>query len=190
MGIRGDLIQYRQKALGFGQEAVVHIRLELQQGVVDSQAVKLGLALQQDEILLLPGKPFKDLLELSGRGIERVIKRSLMHFRAVLIAERFLAEIGNFLLNVQVRDREIFQIGGQVEDFLLQGRADFKRLGIRLFVKLADVESGFPLVADFDLDEFGRAALEDAAIGDGRAVRIRTGRRSKEPGARKKSQYL
>jgi hypothetical protein len=48
MGIRGDLIQYRQKALGFGEETVVHIGLELHQGVVDSQAVKLGPTLQQD----------------------------------------------------------------------------------------------------------------------------------------------
>ena len=43
--IRGDLIEYRQEAFGFGQETVVHIRFELHESVVDSEAVKFGLTL-------------------------------------------------------------------------------------------------------------------------------------------------
>jgi hypothetical protein len=36
---------------------------------------------------------------------------------------------------------------------------------------LTNVECGFALFSDFDFDEFGRAAFEDATVRDGRFVR-------------------
>ena len=110
MSIRGDLIEDRQEAFGFRQQPVVHVRLELHERVVDSEPVKFGLALKQDQILLLLGQPFKNLHELRGRGIQRVIERGFVDFRAVFIAESFLSEIGDFFLDVEISIREMIQV--------------------------------------------------------------------------------
>ncbi len=67
MGIRGNLIKDWQEVFRLGQKAVVHVHLELPERVVHSQAVILGLTLQQNKVLLLPGQPFEDLLQLRGR---------------------------------------------------------------------------------------------------------------------------
>ncbi len=186
--IRGDLIEHWQKAFGFGQEAMVHVRFESHQGVIDSEAIILGLALQQNEVFLLSGQPFEDFHELGGRGIESVIKRGLVHLRAILILESFLAEICNFLLDVDVGDCKVIERAGQSKDSFHHGGPHFERLGIRIFVKLADVVSGFPLVVDFDFNEFGSAAFENSAVRDRRAVRTRADRRDKKPRAHKKKQ--
>src|ERR1700692_3380893 len=54
--IRVDLVEQRQETFRFGQQPVVHVRLELQQGVVDPQAIVFYAPLEQDEVALLPGQ--------------------------------------------------------------------------------------------------------------------------------------
>src|SRR5882762_8664730 len=100
--IGADLVEDGQEALGFGEESMVHVRLELTQRIVDAETIVFYAPFKQDEVALLPGKPFEDLHELVSGGVQRVVKGGLVHFRAALVAKRFLAEIGNALLNVQV----------------------------------------------------------------------------------------
>ena len=174
--ITGNLVERRQEALRFGQEPVVHVRFELTQGVVDPKAVVFYAPFEQDEVALLPRKTFEDLRELVGGGINRVIECRFMNFGVPLVPERLLAEICNFLLDIQVRDREVFQFGGKIENLLAHGRADFKRLRIRVLLKLADFKRGLALITDLDLYEFGRTAFEHAAIGNGGGARGRVAR--------------
>ena len=179
--IRADLIEHREEALGFGEKPVVHVRLELQQCVVDTQAIVFYSPLQQDKVALLPGKALENLHELGSRGIERVIERCFVDFGVPFVPESFLAQIRDFLLDIQITDIKIFQVGGKLENLLAHRRADFKRLRVRIFFKLADIKRAFALIADFDLSEFRCAALEDAAIGNrGRARSGTAGRHGNE----------
>ena len=66
MRIGADPVENRQEALGFGEESVVHVRLELTQRIVDAETIIFHAPLEQDQVALLPGKTFKDLHELVG----------------------------------------------------------------------------------------------------------------------------
>src|SRR5882672_480355 len=186
--IGADLVEDGQETLGFGEKSMVHVRLELTQRIVDAEAIVFDAPLEQDEVTLLPGKAFEDLHELVGRGVQRVIESGLVHFRATFVAKRFLAEIGDALLNVEVRNREILQIGGKLENLLAHRCADFKRLRIGIFFQLANLERGFPLFTDLDLDEFGRAAFEYAPVRDGRVAGSRLSKRSEGQRSQQKKQ--
>ena len=50
-----DLVENCQEALGFGEESVVHVRLELTQRIVDAETIIFHAPLEQDEVALLPG---------------------------------------------------------------------------------------------------------------------------------------
>ena len=67
-GVVRDLVQGRQGTLRFGQELAVQVRFELQQRVVDSQAIVFHAALEQHDQFLLAREPFKDLEQLRRRG--------------------------------------------------------------------------------------------------------------------------
>src|SRR6267154_6442045 len=58
--IAGDLVEHGQDPLRFRQKAAVQIRFELQQGVVNSQAVVFHAARNQVHVLLLTSQPLKN----------------------------------------------------------------------------------------------------------------------------------
>src|SRR4029077_11697007 len=62
--IPGDLVEDREDALGLRQEAAVEIGFELQQSVIDSQAVVAHAPGDQVEVLLLARQPFENLQKL------------------------------------------------------------------------------------------------------------------------------
>lgn len=64
-GISRDLVEHGKDPLWFGEEAAVEVRLELQQGVVDPQAVVFYAPRNQVHMLLLPRQPLKNLQKLS-----------------------------------------------------------------------------------------------------------------------------
>src|SRR5713101_3907986 len=72
-GIARDLIEHGQEALRFRQKAAVKIRLELQQGVVDSQPVVSHAPRNEVDMLLLPRQALKNLQELGGPRIWRAL---------------------------------------------------------------------------------------------------------------------
>src|SRR6266705_7136067 len=73
-GILRNLIEHGQEALRFRQKAAVKIRLELQQGVVDSQSVVSHAPRNEVNVFLLPRQALKNLQELGGRRIQRVVE--------------------------------------------------------------------------------------------------------------------
>ena len=60
-GIAGDLIERGESALGLGEELAVELGLELEEGVIDAQAVVFHAALEEHEELLLAGKALENL---------------------------------------------------------------------------------------------------------------------------------
>ena len=60
-GIAGDLIQRGQGSLRFGEEVAVQVGLELQQRIVNAEAVVFHAAGKSDKMLLLARKSFKNL---------------------------------------------------------------------------------------------------------------------------------
>ena len=113
-----------------------------------------------------------------------------MNFGVALVPKRFLAQIGNALLHVQIGDGEIFQCRGKVENLLADGGAGFKRVRLGLLFKLANLKCALALLADLDLDEFGGTSFEHAAIGNGGRSRSRMAcpRGSKREGDEEKEQ--
>jgi hypothetical protein len=90
-GIAGDLVQRWQSALRFGQEFVVQVGFELQESVVDAEAIVLHTPLEQSHQFLLPREAFKDLHQLGGRRIQRVVEFCFVDLRAFFPAESFFA---------------------------------------------------------------------------------------------------
>ena len=67
--VRGDLVEDGEGALWFGEELAIQIGFELQECVVDAQAIVFHAARDQHHVFLLARKAFADLHELGGRGI-------------------------------------------------------------------------------------------------------------------------
>jgi hypothetical protein len=65
-GIAGDLVERWEGTLWFGQEFVVQVGFELQEGVVDAEAVVLHSPLKQRDQFLLTGQAFENLHQLSS----------------------------------------------------------------------------------------------------------------------------
>ena len=76
----------------------------------------------------------------------------------------------------------------QLEDLLPHFGADVDRLGIGILFELPNVIRGFSLLADFDFNELGRAALEYAAISDSRASGLRARCGGDKPSASNEAQ--
>lgn len=164
--IAGDLIERRQGALRLGQQFVIEVGFELQQSVVDAEAVVLHAALEQGDKFLLARETFENLHQLRGGGVQRVIEFRFVDFGAFFPTEGFFAEIRDTAMDVEVLSLKILQIGGQFEHFAAQWGAHLKRQGSGVFIELADFEGGrVGIVMDDDLNELGRAGFEDAAIG-------------------------
>src|SRR5581483_1748766 len=163
-GVLANLIKKGKEALGFGEEAAVHVGFELEKGVIDAQAVIAHAAGDQVEVLLLAGQAFEDLKKLRGGGVQSVIEFDFVSFGALLPAEGFFAEVGDFAVNVQIQSLEMMEIGGEGEHAGAQGGADFKSRCAGIFVELANfVGCGVGIVADGDFNEFRSAAGKDAA---------------------------
>jgi hypothetical protein len=105
--IAGDLVERGQGALRFGQQFVVQVRFELQERVVDAEAVVLHAALKQSYEFLLASKPLEDLHQLIRSGIQRVVEFCLAGFRSLFPAKGFFAEIGDAPVDVQIWSLEI-----------------------------------------------------------------------------------
>src|SRR5712691_3094389 len=73
-GITRDLIEHGEDSLRFGQKTAVEVRFELQQGVVDAQAVVFHAPRNQVHMLLLAGQPLKNLQKLRRRRIQSVVE--------------------------------------------------------------------------------------------------------------------
>src|SRR5581483_7911578 len=163
-GVLANLIKKGKEALGFGEEATIHVGFELEKGVVDTQAVIAHAAGDQVEVLLLAGQAFKDLEELRSSRVQRVIEFDFVSFGALLPAEGLFPQVGDFAVNVQIQSLEMMEIGSKSEHAGAQGGADFERRCAGIFVELANfVGCGVGIVADGDFNEFRSAAGKDAA---------------------------
>jgi len=76
-----------------------------------------------------------------------------MHFRVALVAKCFCPR-WRCVFECPVRDREVFEIGGQLENFLAHGLADFKGLGGRI-LSVDESRTVAFLALHLDLDESG-----------------------------------
>src|SRR5467141_3373752 len=122
-GITGDLIEHGQDALRFRQKAAVEIGFELQQSVVDSQAVVFHAPRNQIHMFLLARQPLKNLQELGRRRIQSVVEFCLMNFIPRFPAKRFLAEIGDLVMYIQILSLQMFQLRRQIEHLRAPRRA-------------------------------------------------------------------
>ena len=162
--IISDFIQHRQSTLRLWQQLVIQIALELQQGIVDAQPVITHAASEEHDVFLLARQSFKDLKQLRSRRVHRVIEFHFVNFPALFPAKRFLAQIGNFPVNVQILSLEIIQLSRQVEHVGPKSCADVKRRWSRIFVELANVvRRGTRVLRHNDFDKFRRTGLKDAA---------------------------
>ena len=125
--------------------------------VVAHRALKIG------EIHLLPRQALEDIEQLRGGVVERVVKRHLVHLRALFVPERLLAQVGNPPVDRQIHALEIVEPARQFKNPLRQRRADGKRLRAGFFVKAANVVSPRAAVAHFDLGEFRITRFENFA---------------------------
>ena len=163
-GVGGDLVEYGEEALGFGDEAAVEVGLELEEGVVDAEAVVLDAAGDEGDVFLLAGEAFEDLQKLGTCRVKCIVKFSFVCLTALLPAERFFAEVSDFAMDIEVLILKTIELGSQVKHFGAQSGADFKGRSAGVFVQLANVVGGgVGVVAYGDFDEFGRAGFEDAA---------------------------
>src|SRR5277367_2395976 len=65
--VAGDLVEGREGALGVGEEVAIEIGFELEQGIINSEAVVLHPALQKHDEFLLTRQAFENLEKLRGR---------------------------------------------------------------------------------------------------------------------------
>lgn len=179
--VTGELVEYGQQALWLGNLFVVEIAFDLQQHVVDAQAIVAHGAGQIGNVRSLPRQAFENVHQLRGRFVERVVEFRFVLSRAIFVLEGFFTQIGEAAVHVQIHALKIVQFGSQGKNPLGERRADFKRLRIGVFIELADVVGARAALVDLDLHEFRIAGLEDFAIGDlgaagGRSV-VRSGGR-------------
>src|SRR5712691_4226119 len=189
----GDLIQHWNDALGFRQQLAVQVGFELQQRIIDAQAIVLHPAFEGDHVFLLPRQPLEDLHQLVGEAIERVIELGFVRFLPFLIAERLLAQVGDAAAHVELYIFEMVKLLGQLKHLGAERGADFEGSRRRIFIELADFKrGGVRGLVHLDFDEFGCARLEDAAIGQCRAVGLLRGqsrqkRKRQQPHSRQKT---
>src|ERR1700733_1158689 len=105
--------------------------------------------------------------------VERVIEAHAVRFAAPVVAERFLAQIGDSPVDFQVQAVEIVQLRGKIEYRLHQRRVQTQGARVGFLVELANIESTRARVRHLNLDVFWIARLEHFAERDGG---IRAGR--------------
>src|ERR1700687_4292951 len=125
-GIAGNLVEHGQDALRFRQKAAVEIRFELQQGVVDSQPVVFHAPRNQINVFLLTSQSLKNLQKLRRRRIQSVVEFCLMNFRARFPSKRFLAEIRDLAVHIEILSLEMFELRRQIEHLRAPCRAHLK----------------------------------------------------------------
>jgi len=166
-GIVGDLVEGAEGALRLGKQLAVELGLELEEGVIDAEAVVFHAALEQHQELLLAGEALEDLKELTGGSAEGVIEFCFVGLCVFFPAEGLLSKVGYFAMDVEVLALEMVEFAGQFKHFGAERCAHFELQFFGIFVELADVVSGLVGVfADGDFDELGGAGFEDAAEGE------------------------
>src|ERR1017187_3092620 len=135
MLIGTELVERSEELLGFGEQVGVVVFSDLPENVVDAESVVTHGAPQVGKVRLLARESFKDLKELLGGAVERVVKFYLMRFAAAVVAEGFFAKVSNPAVHFELHAIEVVQLRGKIE-YLLH---DFR-------VKLHGLRAG--LVAD------------------------------------------
>ncbi len=150
----------------FGEEAAVEVRFELEETVVDTEAVIFEAAGEQDEVLLLAGEALEDLKQLVGGAVERVVKLGFEFLAALLPTEGLFTQISDFAMDVEVQALKMVEFAGVSEHLNAKRRADGERRTAWVFVELADfVGGGVGVFANGDFDEFRSAGRKNAAKG-------------------------
>src|SRR5712692_9212029 len=192
----GDLIQHRNDALRFRQQLAVQVGFELQQRIIDAQAVVLHPAFEGDHVFLLPRQPLEDLHQLVGGAVERVIELGFVRFLPFFVAERLLAQVRDASAHIELYIFEMVELLGQLKHPSAERGADFEGSRRRIFIELPDFKGGgVRSLVHLDFDELGCARLEDAAIGQRRAVGLLRGqshqkRKRQQPHSRQKASCL
>lgn len=166
MLVGGKLVQGSEEFLGLDEEIAIVVLLNLEKHVIHAEAVVAHGAEEIGEIGLLARETFEDIEKLVGIGILRVVETDGMRYRAELILERLLAEIGDSTVHFQVDAVEIVKFGGEGKDFLSDRRIDFHGLRTGIITELADVVGAGAGFVYLDFDKLGIAGLEDFAKGD------------------------
>lgn len=167
MVVGGKLIQGGEELLGFDEEIVVVVLLNLEEHVIDTEPVVAHGAAEIGEIALLTRETFEDIEELAGVRILRVIETDGVGFSAELILESLLSEIGNSAVHFQLDAVEIMKFPSKGKDFLGGGGIELHGLGTGIVTELADVVRAATGFVYLDFDELGIAGFEDFAKGDG-----------------------
>ena len=177
--VGGNLVEEGEEAGGLWEDALGEVGFELEEGVVDAEAVVLNAALEEVGEFLLARQALANLEKLGGFGVDRVVEGDLTVIGGLFPTKSLFAEVGNFAVNVEIQALEVMELCDQLEDFGAKGLPDLKWRGTGVFVELADfVGGGLGILIDLDLDEFRAAGFEDAAVGEQR----RTGWRSEGAG--------
>ena len=165
--VGGDLVEEGEEAGWLGEDPLGEVGFELQESIVDAEAVVLDASLEQFGQFLLPGQSLTDLEKLSGVGIHCVIEGDLVVVPTLFPTEVFFTKVSDLAVNVEVQPLEVMQPGDQLEDLGAKGRSDLKRGGTWIFVELADLVGRIVgVLMDFYLNEFGRAGFENAAVSE------------------------
>ena len=124
------LIEDGQKPLRFRKDFVVVVRFDLDHDIVDPQSVIPHGALVDPTDRFPPGKGLRRCRAVGLRGIDCVVKGGFVRLAALLIAESFLPQIGDALVDVEVGALKIMQFSREIEDFLCDRCADCKGCGL------------------------------------------------------------
>ena len=124
--IRGELVEEGEKPVGFGKLLVVVVRLNLKHHVIHAQPVVAHGALQVRQIDFLPREAFENSEQLLGGGVERVVESRFVSLAALLVAECFVAQVGQAAVDFQIDALKIVQLVREIENFLHERRADFE----------------------------------------------------------------
>ena len=100
--VGGNLVEEGEKALGFGEDTFGEIGVELEESVVDAEAIVFDAALKDFDELLLTGQAFADLEKVGGRGVYGVVEGYFVGFGAAFPAERFFAKVGDLAVDVEI----------------------------------------------------------------------------------------
>jgi len=142
------------------------VGLELEEAVVDTEAVVLHAAREKYKVFLLAGEAFEDLEELGGGGVECVIELGFESLLALFPTESLFTEIGDFAVDVQVQALEMMEFGRITEHFGAKRGAHLEGRAGGLLVKLANfVSCGVGVFLDSDFDDLGGASGKNAAEG-------------------------
>jgi hypothetical protein len=89
-----------------------------------------------------------------------------MYFRTLFIAKRFVTQVCNAPMNIEIGSAKIIEIAGQGKDFQTQRVPYFKGLWVGFLAELANVKSAFSGLRDLNFRKFGYASFEDFSVGD------------------------